>query len=386
MTKTTKKLLAIVLSSLLIFSCGISALAAYEPATKTLRFNEDGKFTIMQFADCQDDDEVAPAMIAFMNEALDEVKPDLVVFTGDNVVTENFTVGANAIIEPVASRGIPYAITFGNHDYECCKISREEMLDYFCEIGECITTDAVPEIYGCGNCNNLIYASDGSMNPVFNLWFIDSNDYDSTGAGKYDCVHADQIEWYKSTSEAIEANYGRKIPSLLFQHIIVPEIYDVFNTVGINKVDVALGAVSSFVKGNTKFSGYLLEFPCSPVTNEGQFDAAVERGDILGMAFGHDHTNSFVATYKGIDIIQSPSCTYESYGNDLTRGARVFTLDENDPWSYESYVLTVKELALRDGSTIPQDKDNVKVFSLMFYQFIERILNTLKRILAMFIK
>ena len=58
-------------------------------------------------------------MISFMNDILDYAKPDLVVFTGDNVYVStksSFDKGAKAIIDPLISRGIPYAYTFGNHD------------------------------------------------------------------------------------------------------------------------------------------------------------------------------------------------------------------------------------------------------------------------------
>ena len=38
----------------------------------------------------------------------------------------------------------------------------------------------------------------------------------------------EQIEWYKETSAKLkEENGGETVNSLVFQHIIVPEIYDV---------------------------------------------------------------------------------------------------------------------------------------------------------------
>ena len=44
--------------------------------------------------------------------------------------------------------------------------------------------------------------------------------------GNYSCVQADQVEWYKEASEALEKQAGAKVPSLAFQHIVVGEVYD----------------------------------------------------------------------------------------------------------------------------------------------------------------
>ena len=40
------------------------------------------------------------------------------------------------------------------------------------------------------------------------------------------------FEWYKEKSIEVEERYGKKINSLVFQHIIVPEIYDALEKVG----------------------------------------------------------------------------------------------------------------------------------------------------------
>ena len=87
-----------------------------------LRFNKDGKLKIMQISDTQDIDIPREAMIMFMEKALDAEKPDLVVFTGDQIAggkiktAEGVYAGIKAILKPVTDRGIPFTFVFGNHD------------------------------------------------------------------------------------------------------------------------------------------------------------------------------------------------------------------------------------------------------------------------------
>ena len=126
-----KKLISFMLVISLVFTM---AFSLHTPASAEfdgkLRFGSDGKFKILVFADCQDDDSPYQKMIDLINDALDNEKPDMVVFTGDNVVVSSdnkFRTGAQKIIQPLIDRGIPYAYTFGNHDdeYGVCDVHHE---------------------------------------------------------------------------------------------------------------------------------------------------------------------------------------------------------------------------------------------------------------------
>ena len=50
-----------------------------------LRFNSDHKFKIMQIADTQEIPAVSPDTLSLINNALDREKPDIVIFTGDQI-------------------------------------------------------------------------------------------------------------------------------------------------------------------------------------------------------------------------------------------------------------------------------------------------------------
>ena len=334
-----KKCLSVLLSLALVF--GVSAFSfSAEAADTTLRFGSDGKFKIVVFADCQDDDSPHQEMIDFMDYALTVEQPDLVVFTGDNVhvnTISKFRTGLSKILAPINAHQVPFAYTFGNHDadkYSNYDTAKGQMHAVYMESPYCLTYDAAPSITGFGNCNLPVYASDGS-DIAFNLWIIDSNMYASDGG--YDNVHQDQLDWITATDNALTASVGHKVNSLVFQHIVVPEVYNCLiqsdvGTKTYNGVKYALGL-------NENASGYLGEFPCPPNTNSGEFTTLKNMGDVIGIVTGHDHANSFVGHWQGIDFIQMPGMTFESYGDSACRGYGVIELDESDTTTYNSYTV-----------------------------------------------
>lgn len=332
-----KKLISFMLVISLVFTM---AFSLHTPASAEfdgkLRFGSDGKFKILVFADCQDDDSPYQKMIDLINDALDNEKPDMVVFTGDNVVVSSdnkFRTGAQKIIQPLIDRGIPYAYTFGNHDDEY-GVSKEYMHSVYSSLGYCLTYDAKPSLNGFGNCNIPVYSSKGDE-IAFNLWIIDSLTY---ADGGYDHVREDQIQWYKETSIALEQQAGHKVNSIMFQHIALPEIYNLL-TESSTGTKTYLGKKYS-QNLNSNATGYLGEFPCPPAVNGGQFDALVERGDVLGVVTGHDHSNSFHGKYKGIGFLQMPGITFESYGDSKCRGYGVIEIDERDTSTYSTHTVT----------------------------------------------
>ena len=346
MSKKIKALLAVVLCAVMLIAAASPAFAAVDN-NDVLRFNKDGKFKIMQISDTQDIDVPREATIMFIEKALDAEKPDLVVFTGDQLAggkidtAEGVYAGIKAILQPVVDRGIPFTVVFGNHDNDDgCPVSRDEQFAYYQTFPGCLAYDAVPEMYGTGTHNLPIYASEGSETK-FNLWMIDSNDYDRVNGG-YDYVHQDQIDWYEKTSKALEEKEGHLVPSIAFQHIIVPEVAELL----VDSPFSGENAISKVINGENKLlmlkpgkaSGILLEFPCPSNTNSGQFASWKERGDVIAASFGHDHINTFIGNVDGIDLVMCPGVTFQSYGRYITRAVRIFELDENDPWSYDTHL------------------------------------------------
>ncbi|HLT62175.1 MAG TPA: hypothetical protein VK020_13325, partial [Microlunatus sp.] len=88
-----------------------SAQAAPKP-DRGLRFDQDGRFTIVQFNDTQDDEHVDRRTIELMEATLDSVRPDLVIMNGDNISggcedARAMKQAMNNVVLPMERRSIP---------------------------------------------------------------------------------------------------------------------------------------------------------------------------------------------------------------------------------------------------------------------------------------
>ncbi len=359
-----KKIISVLLALAMLF--GICATAfATESAEEKLRFGDDGKFTIMHVTDTHLEESNVDASVWAIGQACDRENPDLVVITGDNVQNYNDADATKALIDKLMGvfeqRDIPVAVTFGNHDSEVGSMSREELMAYYNTYSCSVSVDDGEALSGCGTYSLPVYASNGDS-VKFNVWVFDSGDYDS--AGNYSCVQADQIEWYKNEAAALkEANGGEVVYSLAFQHIIVPEIYDV-----LEKTDKS-GLFTFKHKYNDgeyyRFDpeqenhGILTETPCCGYENFGQFDAMVETGDVLAVFSGHEHMNGFSVKNQGIDIVNSISTRYNGDSYSTGYGYRMIEIDENDTSLYSTKVVRWNELfGIKDAFAYKADGDD----------------------------
>lgn len=339
-----KKITCIILSVLICLSMFSVCVGAEAKSTDTLQFNEDGSFKIMQVADLQDNQNPVKKTNEYLKEVLEDEKPDLIVLTGDNIsdsVARGFTKehslkkvrkAIDSFMSVFEEAGIPVAVVFGNHDAEGW-VSKEQQMTIYNEYDCCVAIDEGESISGCGTYNLPILSSDGSK-ISYNLWMFDSNMYDPVADG-YDHVHQDQIDWYVAKSNELKAqNGGNPVPSMAFQHIIVPEIFNAL-------VEVEEGTPGSVQNGDKFFAlpenatGSLLERPAVAARDSMQFEKMLEQGDVKAMFTGHDHKNDFVVSYMGIDLSTTPAAGFGGYGAD-NRGVRVIVLDENNTDIYET--------------------------------------------------
>ena len=309
---------------------------------RSIKFNSNGKLKIMHVTDTHIEDENINYSLVLIARGCDIEKPDIVVVTGDNVLNYDDVEKTKSYIarfmKIFSDRGIPVAITFGNHDSERGPLSRRELMAYYNTFDCSVTNDNGTELSETGTFNVPVLSSDGSE-MKYNLWVLDSGDYDTEG--HYGCMSAEDVEWYKQKSDLITKENGKKIYSLAFQHIIVPEVYDVLKKVKGHK----LYSFSHMYNKNDYYMfdpnqvnfGTLNETPCCGYPNYGQFEAMVEKGDVLGVFSGHDHTNAFGVKCKGIDIVNSLSTRYNGDRFATMYGYRIIEVNEKDTSRYTSY-------------------------------------------------
>ncbi len=374
-----KRFISLLLSAILVFSLGVTGFAGHKEEAK-LKFGEDGKFKIMVLADVQTGYPMDEDMVYFIEEALSYERPDLVIFTGDNINNPDLRT-YEQMLTPLIEAGVPYTMVLGNHDRENSGgLTGEQILQEYQKYDGFLGYDADPALHGTGTHNLPILSSDSSE-LAFNLWMFDCGDYVADSNGErlgYDWVRKDQIEWYNATRDELTAeNGGEVVPSLAFQHIIPQEpCKEIFYTTNIQLGELTKnfedGSAMTFIPDITKYNGYIFEPCCPGYGNDGQWDAMVQGGDVLGVVCGHDHMNTFIADVDGIDMIMTPGCTYDSYNSHLVQGTRIIVLDEADTSTYETYLLTSNRLANVSGSNLgsnPENSDNRTNYSFM--QFIE---------------
>ncbi len=361
-----KRFVSIVLALVLVFSaCAISA-SAYDLVP--LKFDKNGEFKIMHLCDCQDGHPADQKMLKFIDAALKEYQPDIVVLGGDNTVgpEDSKKLAIEELCNVFVKNETYFTLVFGNHDREQ-GVENDELLPMYQFYGKgyCLAYDEVPSLHGTGTHNLPVMSSDGTK-VKFNLWMFDSGshyiDDEGNDLGFYDCVRKDQIEWYQKESNELATLAGGKVPSLAFQHIVVGEVFDaLFHEslvdLGVLTPKTNNGKIYSFFpKTENIQDGFLFEFPCPSEKNEGQFEAMVAQKDVLAIFSGHDHINSYTTELDGIKIINTPGATYNSYGNEITRGMRMITVKENDTWNFETEVVTISQFAL-DNKDFAEDAE-----------------------------
>lgn len=269
-------------------------------------------------------------------------KPDLVIVTGDIAYPVPFQAGtfnnkSGAVIFATLMErlGVYWAPVFGNHDTELYSYySRDSIARLYSDreqFPHCLFQAGPEDIYGSGNY--VINAANKVGRITQSFIMMDSNSYtDNDYFGikwKYDCIHADQVQWYRDQIENLKkVNQGMMPKSCLFFHIPLKEMQDAYfeyNDNGFeNTEDV------EYMFGQAK-EHKLVVFSSSK--NEGMFDACKELGSTQAMFFGHDHLNNISLKYKGIQMCYGYSVDYLAYSNidkyGSQRGCTVITSHQN---------------------------------------------------------
>lgn len=329
-----------------------------------LKFNSNGKFTILQVSDAQDMHIPRRGMFKMLNKIYDAVKPDLIVLTGDNILgnhindapignwqnvkSEKGTLrrmkkALGYLLNPIEKREIPFAFVYGNHDDRNC-ISKDEQAAIYGGYNYCVPYNLNNKEVDCDTYNIPIYSSDGNR-IAYNLWMIDSAGYNKENDICFEYVKPEAIEWYEKKSVELENENGSPVMSLMFQHIPVPQTKELFEVCSENdKGSIKTRDGKYYRLDPEKASGFAFEYAETTSEDFGQLDALRRRNDVCALVFGHDHLNCFTAEIDGVNIVQTPGASFRSYGNMVSRGVRVFEIDESDTSTFKTHTISYFDL------------------------------------------
>lgn len=255
--------------------------------------------------------------LSFVEDILDEEKPDFVVFTGDNVQIygpSDRQRAIDSVTQAVEQRNIPYAMVFGNHDEEG-DFSREEIVEMLSEKDHSYTERGPESVDGVGNYMlNVKAPVDGAWGKqnesVFRMYFLDSGAKALTDKypyvfSEYDWIKSSQINYYRALSESERTkSEGAVLPAVMFFHIPLMEY-------------------SFMSDGNC--NGEKRDWVHEQGMNLRMLSTLSELNEVKAVFVGHDHLNEYCCLVDRVQLCYGGGTGFgRAYGSpDFSRRARV---------------------------------------------------------------
>lgn len=366
-----------------------------------LQFHHSGKFRVLQLADLQDGPKVAADTVKLITAAVQVSRPDLVIFSGNQIagydpayadtyrrrhwrtpaVTPRREVAlANTrklvresiaqVVQPLNDMGVPWAVTYGNHDFQC-GLSNAELDTIYREFDGCVNPDTsvatdddnnepcrianTPVLpseieYACEPGTFALPVTDEAGHVVIGIALVDSGDYAPTGG--YGSPSQAALQFLEMLPERL----GPQAKSMVFQHTPLPQYYDLLTVVPSTTEQAAegyrmfSGKYYALDPAKTQPGGYLGEGISAPDDDSGEFDILTS-GGYFAIATGHDHRNAFDGESGGLRMIATPTCGFDSYGPiPARRAARLFEFDIRHPFEPRTQLLEFGDLVGKPSS------------------------------------
>ncbi len=300
------------------------------------KINPDGSFDNSDFKiltttdiHLDEDYDLNDKALKLFFEHVKKEKPDLIIFTGDVILSKFQHIDSVQFAQMMEKIGIYWAYVFGNHE------AREEkeffkyyILKNMTDYPHCLSKFGNSNLFGYGNFVINIMKSETEL--LQSLFLFDSGrhitkhhaDNDNVPLEKrdgYDYIKPSQIKWYESEIKNLKNTYG-EFKNILYMHIPIPEY----------KLALKLSENGEYLKDengellrnddgslpkneNTKFIyGNVYEaIGCSPY-NSGLFKS-MKQHNAQAIFSGHDHVNDFAISVEGILLVYSQCGGYTCY-------------------------------------------------------------------------
>ena len=295
-----------------------------------------------------DDKELINKSLFMLAKHVEAEKPDLILFTGDVVLTDHQQVDCIQFGKFMEKMGIYWAYVFGNHEARAEKeYHKYFMLKNLISFPHCLSKFGDPSLFGYGNFFINILSSPTSIQQ--SIVMLDSGRNTSpthnieNGAPAelkcYDFLKKDQIDWYRKTILDLENEYG-KFKSIMAMHIALCEYEKVMqldengNYIPTGKAEILYGEMHESI-GCSEF-------------NSGMFDVIKELGTTQAVIVGHAHINDFCAKYDGIYLVYAQCDGYNTY-----------TMGSNFGWDEKDWMQGVTMIDIdKDGKIVFRQRFN----------------------------
>lgn len=301
-----------ILLSLAALSLSVCMAIAAKPV---VRFN-NGELKILQLTDTHlkyEAPEEYTKTAARIDHVIKSEAPDFIVITGDVVTGNRETRDRmwDMVISRLDSYKIPYAITFGNHDYQG-EITRPEMSAKI--VAGKYNVNTLNEIGELADIRIPVASSDRKAKDTpLDIYVLDSHAYCKDigfNLDSYAWFTQEQVNWLRNECEASTAAHGgAHVPSLAFFHIPLVEY------------NVAWA-------GQAKRIGVKGENGGEAKINTGMFAAMFETGNMMGVFAGHDHDSNYIIEHFGIALGYGGYSGDDTTYNHLAHGLRLISVKE----------------------------------------------------------
>ncbi len=253
-----------------------------------------------------------------MYQLILKTKPDLIILTGDMLFVSlvsrsiNNSSAAIALKAYMDNIGIPWTMTFGNHDSEFYNTHSNSELRSLFTYSKIFLFSPLSQTKDNPYSNQIIklYNGDGTINNAIIL--MDSNQLIED--------EKTVTNWYKKNISDLKRIENKNVPSLLFMHMPLYEYEKAYDLYEKNSSEVV------YHSGKKRENVYYEE-------RTDLFSTILEEGSTKGIFVGHDHLNDFSIEYKDVLLTYGKSIDYITYPNISKsveqRGATLITIHED---------------------------------------------------------
>ena len=280
---------------------------------KTLEKKKDKDFVILNFADiqlCDIDDMFKKEVIhKEMTHLVNKVKPDLITLTGDQTWSNENFISLTSIISWLDEYKIPYAPTFGNHDWGNKPNSAVAGINFSCDLyenGKYSLFSRGPTNIGTLGNYVINIKEDGKI--IKSLYLLNNGTVDTFTQG--------QLEWLSWSLNGLKnANNNVYTSGMIFMHKPIPEFYSAYKAYLLNPT----------IAVDTPYVNWSL----SGVYGHELFDLA-KSGGVTDIIAAHQHGNSFTFNYEDIRLTSAlktgETVSFYEDENVYLNGASVFRI------------------------------------------------------------